>query len=174
MTTIPVTTGMNYGFPGTVAESPENVIKSFVVNSNSGNITFGTAAIFNADFSVTAAGSTATMSNFAGIAVRQIQTNTASFLSPNTGGVYVAGTMAEIMKRGTVAVNCQLGTPTALNGVYLRIATNSSLPTMVVGGFEAESAADGSNTILLTNARWCSGKDANGTATIELVTPANA
>jgi hypothetical protein len=174
ITEIPVT-GMLSGFPGTLANIPGNVVCSYAVNSGSAAVNWGGPVIFNSagDFSVNVADSTLTISNFAGIAVRQVELIT-NFLSPNTTATYPAGKIIPVLTRGRVSVTCQLGTPSPFNGVYVRVATNSALPGMVIGGFEAESATDGSNTVLITNARWCGVKDANGTVTVELINPANA
>jgi hypothetical protein len=73
-----------------------------------------------------------------------------------------------MLERGGVTVNVRVGTPTIGGAVYIRTVANASFPDGVVGGFEA--AADGSNTVLLTNAKWATLKDANGVAELSILT----
>lgn len=76
-------------------------------------------------------------------------------IPPTTG-------IANVMRRGYVTVVCNNGAPALAGAVYVRVATPSG--PKVVGGFEA--AADGGNTILLTNATWNGAADATGNAEI--------
>ena len=55
---------MNYGFPGTFARTPDDVIMSRPVASDSADIAFGAPAILDAGNTYTAAGAALKASNF--------------------------------------------------------------------------------------------------------------
>ena len=126
------------------------------------------------------AGNTPTMSNFAGIAVREVKTMETFF--PTSGnaqpdiGSYLPTQPCDVLKRGCIIVQFQSAvssTATAGGAVYLRIALNGTYPNAVVGGFE--SAADGGNTLALTNCQFFTGIiDGNSLVEVELLTIANA
>ncbi len=117
-----------------------------------------------------------TVGQFLGIALREVKSaETYSITAPTTplGSHYYPGDPCDVLERGTVAVVCQLGTPTAGGTVYLRVALNGTYPSAVVGGFEAE--ADGANNVVLTNAKWTTGLvDANNVAEVTLLNRAAA
>jgi len=56
--------------------------------------------------------------------------------------------------------------------VYVRTKANAAKPKAAVGGFEA--AADGENSVALTNAQWKGTADANGVAELRILTIINA
>jgi hypothetical protein len=59
-----------------------------------------------------------------------------------------------------------VGTPTAGGNVYIRVVANGG--NTIIGGFEA--TADSTNTILLTNAKWTTGKmDSNKCAEVTIL-----
>jgi hypothetical protein len=104
-------------------------------------------------------------SQFAGIAVREVKQST--LFGTNVAGSYAPGEPCDVLSRGTATVVCNVGTPTAGGAVYIRIIANGSIPAGVVGGFEA--AADGTNTIQVTGAKWTTGKmDANKVAEVTI------
>jgi hypothetical protein len=161
---------MNYGFPGTFARTPDDVIMSRPVASDSADIAFGAPVILNAGNTYTAGGSALTADNFAGVAVRIVQQATA--YAAQDEGAYKANQAASVLERGNVMVTCNVGTPTAGGDVYIRTAANASIAAGVVGGFEA--AADGDNTVKLTNAKWATGlMDGNNVAELCLLTRNN-
>ena len=85
------------------------------------------------------------------------------------GGNYKNSEPCDVISRGTVTVVCNVGTPTAGGSVYLRIAENEAIPNGVIGGFEA--AADGTNTIELTNVKFTTGDiDTNKIAEVTMLT----
>lgn len=159
---------LNFGYAGAVSRSLDAIISNRVVKSTDPTgPSFGDPVLLNSDNTWSKAGATATMALFAGIAVREVKQGT-SFLSANGAVEYKPGEVADVIERGTVLVVCNVGTPTAGSAVYLRITANGAFPTGVVGGLEA--AADGANTILLTNAKWKTGKlDANKIGEITLL-----
>lgn len=130
------------------------------------------------------AGNTASMSNFVGIAVREVKTLEVFLPSfPQAGnnsqpniGVYNQGQPCDTLKRGCIIVQFQsaAGTSAVSGGaVFLRTSTNATYPNAVVGGFE--SAADSGHTLALTNCQFFTGLiDANNAVEIELLSIANA
>jgi hypothetical protein len=162
---VAIGTSFNYGYPGTLSRNGDEITRSHPVNSSSANISFGDPVVLNADYSVTKFGASGTDATFAGVAVRKVKQAT-SYLTQGTTGVYAYPDICDIIERGPVSVNVNVGTPSATAGVYVRITANGSIPLGVVGGFEA--AADGSNTVQITNARWGTVADANGVAELVL------
>lgn len=110
------------------------------------------------------------MAQFAGIAVREVKQSTQYFTQE---GEYSPGQPCDVLERGSATVYCNHGTPTARGSVYLRIAANGAIPNGVIGGLEA--AADGINTIPITNVQWKTGYlDANNVAELTILTRNNA
>lgn len=173
----------------TVASLPDNVEVGMQVTLTSGANTqtttvtafaatsTGAATVtvssFTANFAyptTTTVTFTSTASYFAGVAVRAVKQST-NYLSSSTG-TYTAGQPMDVLEYGSIIVTCNVGTPVAGGNVYIRVATNGSIPAGVIGGFEA--AADGTNTVLLTNAKWKTGKkDANNSCEVTLLTQLN-
>lgn len=161
---------MNYGFPGTFARTPDDVIMSRAVAADSPDIPFGSAVILNEDNTYSAGGETLTAENFAGIAVRIVQQ--ALQYAAQDQGVYRAEHAASVIERGNVVVACNVGTPKAGGAVYVRIKANDAVAAGVVGGFEAD--ADGDNTVAIPNAKWATGLvDGNRVAEVCLLTRNN-
>ena len=146
---------MNYGYEGTVTRTADTIIQ---VRTATHDIKFGEAVVLTTTNTYDNVGAATTAAQFAGIAVREVvQANT---YDPQSNSDYLAGKPCDVLVRGQVSVKCQRGTPTAGGAVYLRVATNASYPTCVVGGLEASS--DTTNTVQLTNCEWTTGMiDAN-------------
>lgn len=168
MTGFAVGKTLNYGYPGTVSRSSSTVIENrFVKSTDTNPIPFGSAVILNSDNSYSAMGAGATASQFAGIAVREVKTNLT--YGTNASGSYQPGQPCDVLMRGSATIQVNNGTPTANGTVYVRIAANASIPAGVVGGFEA--AADGTNTVALTNVKFKTGLlDANNVAEVTILT----
>jgi hypothetical protein len=170
-------TSLNYGFAGNLAYSPDNITVAKPVKTGTANIPFGFAVQLNTDNTVQLAGAATTAATFAGIATGEVKQSFTYPTNPsggttigNNAGAYLPLQPADITQRGIVAVKCNVGTPTAGGAVFVRIAANGAIPAGVVGGFEA--AADGANTIAVTNCKWFSGKsDANGITTLRINFP---
>ena len=164
---------MNNGFPGSYSRNGDCVIANRLVKStDAGGPDFGKAVVLNSDNTYTdvarfiAAGGNMTAALFAGVAVREVKQATA-YAAAATGN-YAPGQPCDALQRGSIVVTCNVGAPSAGGAVYLRITTNGAIPAGVVGGFEA--AADGGNTVALTNCQWSTGvKDANGVAEITIL-----
>ncbi len=157
---------MPHGFAGTYSRQPDTIIDT---HPASGNIVFGQALVLNGT-AVKIPTSTSVAGDFAGVALCEVKSAT-DYLNQSEGK-YTTGDAVPVIKRGCVNVICQRGTAAYDGNVYVRVATNASYPTAVVGGFEA--TADSTNTILLTNCKWKGAADANGVAEIRILAPLHA
>lgn len=162
---------MNYGFPGTYARTPDDIVTSRQLKEGSAPVPFGAALMANSDNTYSPVDSTFTPSKFGGVALRIVKQ--AVSYSEQNATEYQPLDLVSALNRGAVVVNCNHGTPTAGGDVYIRIKENSAIVGGVVGGFEAE--ADGENTVKVPNCQWTNGYvDANGVAEITILTRANA
>ena len=143
-------TSMNVGYPGTQSRQADAIIQNRVAD---GAIAFGLAVKLTAANKWKQIGSGDTAANVAGIAVREVVQ--ANVYNPQSNPDYLDGTPADVMVRGNCIVKCQKGTPTAGSAVYVRITADGAHPEYLVGGFEA--AADGANTVQVTNIEWTTG-----------------
>lgn len=177
-TVIPVT-GINEGFVGNISSEGLSLRTPRVVEpTDTKNIAFGEAAVLNADntyssvASFIAKGGTFTATTPMGIAVANTKTNGTFPLNGNAGvmtpaGSFAPGQTADVLVQGAIDVQINNGTPTGAGGtVYLRTALNGSIPAGVVGGFEA--AADGTNTVALTNVVFKTGKSTGSTGVYQV------
>jgi len=160
---------MNQGFLGNFARNADCIIVNRIIKPGASYAgpNFGdpvallSGNLFQAlpDFITVDSGSF-TLANFAGVAVREVKTFVTYQPTPTIAG-YLPGQPCDVIERGSVSVRCRVGTPTAGGAVYVRITLNGAIPAGIIGGFEA--AADGGNTIALTNCEWATGAmDANG------------
>ncbi|NOU95598.1 hypothetical protein GC093_20535 [Paenibacillus sp. LMG 31456] len=161
---------LNLGYPGSVSRSQDAIISSRVVKTtDTTNISFGDPAVLNSDNTYSKFGASSTAATFAGIAVREVKQST-DYLSPQ--GFYAPGQPCDVLSRGSITITCNVGTPTAGGAVYIRTIVNAAIPAGIVGGFEA--AADSTNTVQITNAKWTTGKmDANRTAEVTILSRIN-
>lgn len=167
---------MNFGYAGNISRSVDAIVDNRILKSTlsggveqNASVAFGEPVILNSDNYYSRFGATGTMATLAGIAVREVIQAT-SYTS--SIGAYTPGNGMDVLVRGTVTVLCNVGSPTAGGAVYVRITANGAIPTGVVGQFEA--AADGSNTILITNMKWTTGQvDSNGIAEVTITTIVN-
>lgn len=143
---------MNIGYPGSYSRNADCIIAARGVKStDTANINFGDPVILNSDNTYSKFGAGNTAVQFAGIAVREVKQSTDYF---STAGAYLPGTSADVITRGAVVVTCNAGTPTAGGKVYVRTVANGA--NTIIGGFEA--AADSTNTVEITNAKFTTGK----------------
>jgi len=164
---------MMNGFPGSFSRNGSCIIANRLVKPTDANgPNFGNPVVLNADNTYTdvatfiAAAGVMTAAKLAGIAVREVKQATA--YAAAAVGNYAPGQPCDVLQQGSIVVTCNVGNPAAGGAVYLRIAANGAIPAGVVGGFEA--AADGANTVALTNVQWSTGvKDANGVAEITIL-----
>ena len=162
---------MNIGYPGSFSRNGDCQIFARPVKSTDTNgPSFGDPCVVNSDstggtYSSVAdlylAGGTLAMTNFAGIAVREVKTFE-TYTAASLGG-YAPGAPCDVLTRGSVTVVVRNGTPQAHGAVWVRTVAGS-LATPV-GGFECATASDGGTCVQLTNAEWTTGvvtTDANG------------
>lgn len=159
-------TQMGFGFPGQTARQPQDIVRNHPVAAGAENIYFGDPVVINADGTARKFGDADTAAKFAGVAARRIKQ---AFHYPDQSfGYYMEKEPCDVILRGNVSVKVNAGSPTVGSPVYIRTAENASFPAGVIGGFEA--AADGTNTILLTNAKWATTADSNGVAELAILT----
>jgi len=163
---------MNHGFAGAYARQPDMIVETHPLGGSAplifgGAVAYGTGADAG---KVVPVGTDMTADQFIGVAVREIK-SAVTWPEQNVG-YYLPNEAVPVMKRGCVNVHCAVGTPALGGKVYVRIAANESIPTGVVGGFEAQ--ADGANTVELPNCRWHGGADPNGIAEIRILSCNNA
>jgi hypothetical protein len=158
---------MNLGYPGNISRGVDAIVENhFLRSTDVANINFGDPVVLNSDNTVSAFGSAGTAATFLGIAVREVKQNTDYF---NAQGYYQPGQPTDVAVRGSLTIKVNVGTPTANGNVYVRITANGAIPNGVVGGFEA--TADGTNTVLLSNVKFKTGKiDANKVAEVTIIT----
>lgn len=158
---------MFHGYAGSYSRQPDTIIDTHPAD---GAIAFGAGLVYGTNGVVTVPGASATAAQFVGVACRETKSAT-NYIAQNEGS-YAQYDAVPVIKRGCVNVICQNGTPALDGTVYLRVKENASYPNAVVGGFEA--AADGSNSIALTNVKWKGGADANGVAEVRILTTLHA
>lgn len=155
----------NFGYPGTISRLGDEISRTRPLKAGADDIYFGDPVIINADGTTQKFGASDTAATFAGVAMRRIK-GAAQYLAQSRA-CYTGQEPVDILERGGVTVNVNVGTPTIGGAVYIRIVANAGIPAGVVGGFEA--AADGTNTILITNAKWATIKDANSVAELTIL-----
>jgi hypothetical protein len=150
---------MGLGYAGSCARLPYFTIMNRLVSG--ADIPFGAPVVLNADNTWSLFGTSNTAAQFAGVAVREVKQAT-NFLNQNEV-FYKEGQACDVLEQGNIIVKVGRGTPAAGGPVYLRTAVNASYPGSEPGDFEA--AADGANSVLLTNAAWETGRiDPSGLA----------
>lgn len=154
---------MAHGYAGDYARQPDMVVDTHPLGG-AAPVAFGMPLVYDGDGKVAAFGAGNTAADFVGVASREFKSAT-DFLSQSAGG-YRPDEAVSVFKRGCINVLCNVGSPVLGGKVYVRTAANDSLPTGVIGGFEA--AADDGKTVELTNCEWHGGKDANGVAEIRI------
>jgi len=172
--------GLYLGFVGNVSNEGYSLRKPRLVKASDPNpIVFGETLTLNSDNtyssikSFVAASGTVTAGMALGIAASNVNINpaynTQGSAGANTpGGKYNQGEICDALLQGTVNVYCANGTPVAGGNVYLRTALNGAIPNGVIGSLEA--AADGGNSVLLTNLKWSTGYlETDGTCQVTIL-----
>lgn len=155
---------MTHGYAGDYSRQPDMIIDTHPLGGAE-PVKFGMPLAYDANGDVIGFGAAHTATDFVGVTSREIKTATA-YLS-QSAGQYEPNEAASVFKRGCINVLCNVGTPKLGGKVYIRTVKNDSIPTGVVGGFEA--AEDTGKTIELTNCEWHGGKDTNGVAEIRIL-----
>jgi hypothetical protein len=158
---------LNYGFVGSFARTPDCITVTRP-NTSGANIRLGTALVYDATGGVIPIDATFTADKFVGIAARETKT-ILEYLDQNSGMEFPPNDAVSVFQRGSISMACTIGTPVVGGAVYVRTVAGVG---SAIGDFEA--VADGTNNVLLTNAQWGGGKDANGVSEIVLLTRNNA
>lgn len=153
---------MPHGFAGSYSRQPDMIVATLPAGGTN-PIVFGTPLKLSSG-KVVPMGSGDAATAFIGVAGREFKSSL-EYLSQGDGA-YAPSEAVSVFERGKINVVCQKGTPALGGSVYVRVAANSSYPTAVVGGFEAE--ADSTNTVLLTNCNWYGPADANKVAELSI------
>ena len=146
---------LNYGYPGQIARTGDEVSRTFPVKS--GPINFGQAVQLNADgLAIPFAG------EFAGVAMRRVK-SALSYMGQNLGQ-YIEGDACDVLERGSITVKVVAGTakPGGKVHVYKTAAAGKA-----VGDFAA--VADTTLTTELTDVKFVTPADANGVAEIVIL-----
>lgn len=155
---------LNFGYPGQISRQGDEISRTRPVKKGAANIPFGAAVEIGADGTCTLLGAGAgTAAAFAGVAMRRVKS--ALVYPDQNHGYYAANENCDILERGAVMVECVAGSPTVGGAVHVYKAAASGHK---MGEFAA--AADATNTVQLTNAKWATGKDANNVAEVVIVT----
>ena len=174
---------MNFGYPGSYARTPDDIVMNKPVKSDSDAIPFGSAVILNSDNTYSLGGASLTAENFAGIAVREVKQGImySTYGVVDEQGAYRAYDPCDVLLRGNTVIKLGAGqtghaAPTAGGQVYVRIAADSTnAPNALVGDFEVASTVDSDATVVaLPNVVFTTGEvDANGVIEISIKTRNN-
>jgi len=141
---------LQLGYPGSLTRSSDAVIQNRVA---SGVIPFGGGVLINPDNTVSAFGDGGGDARFIGFAVRIVKQQMAVLESV---GSYRDTELTDILTRGSIAVSFRgTGTPTAAGSLYIRTALNAAFLNAQIG--DVEAVADGTNNVLISNARFTTG-----------------
>lgn len=155
---------MTHGYAGDFARQPDMIVDTHPLGG-SDPVVFGTPLVYSSDGKVEPFGASSTAADFVGIASREFK-SAVSYLS-QSAGEYRPDEAVSVFKRGCINVLCHVGTPKLGGKVYIRTVKNETIPTGVVGGFEA--AEDTGKTVELTSCQWRGEKDASGVAEIRIM-----
>ena len=166
------------GFIGNIAAGPYDERGSDLVAAGSQPIPFGTIAQWapaNDGTVMYPDASTLTAANIASIVGAEVKENTA-YPQNGVGASYKADEMALGIKKGEITVlwsnTSTIGGSAPYKGcpVYVRTVQSATVPLSVAPLFGYETASDTDKNFLFPNAQWSSSPDANGVATIILLT----
>lgn len=163
---------MGAGFPGDVNRTHPASIVPGLVNSSAPVAFYGFPAVIDgatSSYRGLSAGDTA-LTSIDGVLARPYPTQQMTGGMSSSIGAAAAPTsgVADFLEDGFIIAQCNnfaAQPPQKGGAVYVWIAASTG--NHVQGGFEA-AAGGGSNTILLTNARWNGPTDANGVTEIRV------
>lgn len=162
---------MNHGYAGSYARQPDMIVNTRPAGGTEPFV-FGTPLKYDASGAVIPMGAGATAAEFVGVAAREIKSSL-NYLDQGAGA-YAPAEAVPVFQRGAISVKCNVGAPALGGPVYVRVTANASVPTGVVGGFEAVADATAANTVQLTNCQWAGPADVNGIAELRILTMNNA
>lgn len=156
---------LNHGFAGNFARNPD-LIAVTRPNNAEVNIIFGSALMADDAGGVVPINGDFTADKFVGVAGSEHK-SAFDYLNQNKGGEYAPKEAVTVIQRGSVSVICSQGEPVVGGDVYVRTVADKDAGKNI-GDFEA--AADGENSVKLTNAQWGGSVDVNGVAELVLLT----
>lgn len=161
---------MNFGFPGSYARMPDDIVIAKPVSTTSDSIPFGYAVKLLGDNTFAKGDATLTAANFAGIAVREVR-QAVTLIADQ--GEYAVSTPCDVLARGNTVIKLARGTATAGAAVLFRIAADEDVAGSKVGDFEAGTATSG-KTIALPGVFFTTGEaDANGIIEVSITSRNN-
>lgn len=163
---------MNFGYPGSYARMPDDIVIAKPVKKNTAAIPFGYAVMLNSDNTFQKGDANLTAANFAGIAVREVKQ--AVTLAADQGQ-YEALQPCDVLTRGNTVIKLARGTPTAGATVNFRVAVDASITGSAVGDFEVGTIGQSDTSLVaLTNVVLTTGEaDANGIVEVSIKTRNN-
>lgn len=160
---------MNFGYPGSYARTPDDVVMNKPVKSDSDAIAFGSAVILNSDNTYSKAGSGLTANNFAGIAVREVKQDV--YYNADQGS-YQAGDPCDVLLRGNTVIKLARGTATAGGSVLFR---TQALAEDTYGTISYEGPIANGNVVAFNSNTYTIGDGTGGTTTAaNVVSAANS
>lgn len=162
---------MPHGYAGSYARQPDMIVSTRPAGG-AGQIPFGTALKYDAQGRVVPMGAGDAAGAFVGVAAREVK-SALNYLEQGVGA-YAPGEAVPVFQRGCINVKCNVGAPKLGGDVYIRVAASETVPTGVVGGFEAVADATAANTVKLAGCRWAGPADANGVAELRILTMQDA
>lgn len=155
---------MNFGYPGSYARTPDDIVMQKPVKSDSDAIAFGSAVILNSDNTYSKAGSGLTADNFAGIAVREVKQGITYGTSGviDEQGAYRAYDPCDVMLRGNTVIKLARGTATAGGSVLFRI---KALAEDTYGTISYEGPIANGNVVAFNSNTYTVGDGTGGTTT---------
>jgi len=154
-----------HGYAGSYARQPDMIANTRPAGAA---VAFGAALQYDAKGAVAPMGAGSTAADFVGVAAREVK-SALHYLEQDAGS-YAVGEAVPVFMRGSVSVKCNVGAPKPGGDVYIRVTASESVPTGVVGGFEAVADATAANTVKLANCQWAGPADANGIAELRILT----
>ncbi len=155
---VAIITRAGVGVPGAVTRTDSKTIKQEIIDSGTPPTAYGSfVKMVSGKLRPIASGDAATV--VYGVLVRpypqQSASNDFGAATPPTSGI------ADVLRRGFIAVKVTQGTPASRGTVYVRVTAASG---KLVGDIEAVS--DSTNSVVVAGAEFTGAADANGIAEI--------
>ena len=165
---------MNFGYPGSYARTPDDIVMNKPVKSDSSNIPFGSAVVLNSNNTYSLAGSDLTAANFAGIAVREVKQGItyATYGVIDEQGEYRPYDPCDVLLRGNTVIKLARGTASAGANVLFRI---QAVEEDTYGTASYEGPIGNGNVVKFNSNTYTIGDGTSSTTTIaNLISAANS
>lgn len=159
---------LNFGFAGSYARHPEMMIYTRP-NDDTTNIVFGAPVMRSATGGVKNVDATLAMTNFIGVASREVKSALSYVDQLGVGGAYIPKEAVSVFERGSISVLVGSGTPAIGGAVYVRTVVDGVHP---IGEWMAAEVTG--QSVLIENAQWGGAADNRGIAELMLLRRANA